>query len=219
MQPGSVASSAVLNVALSLALLGAGVGGGAAFGLLNGSSAPATSVPDATNHIAAFTQTDQFDAGGLRVEEAPPARAAVRKTVRRMVTQSGGAESAAGAAGGAGAGTSMALSGSLDTAGSANCARLDDAKIQWLLNLVGKARSSNPDQAGVAAGVERQLHDALGKNMCAEEAQIYIGNMCADRAVKNFMGLMVKELPFFVRPLVGDPCKQDLVAAAEKYLR
>ncbi len=216
MQPGSVASSAVLNVALSLALLGAGVGGGAAFGLLNGSSAPATSVPDATNHIAAFTPVDQFDTGGLRVEEAPPARAAVRKTVRRMVTQSGGAGSAAGAAGGAG--TSMAP-GALDTAGSANCARLDDAKIQWLLNLVAKAKSSNPDQAGVAAGVERQLNAALGKNMCAEEAQIYIGNMCADPAVKNFMGLMVKELPFFVRPLVGDPCKQDLVAAAEKYLR
>jgi hypothetical protein len=42
--------------------------------------------------------------------------------------------------------------------------------------------------------------------------------MCADRAVFDFMQMMVKELPFFVRPLVGDPCKHDLVKAAQKYM-
>jgi hypothetical protein len=42
--------------------------------------------------------------------------------------------------------------------------------------------------------------------------------MCADPAVFQFMQKMVKELPFFVRPLVGNPCEKDLVAAAQRWL-
>ncbi len=70
----------------------------------------------------------------------------------------------------------------------------------------------------MADRVDRQLRSAHGQNMCAEEAQVHISNMCADAGTKEFMALMVKELPFFVRPLVGDPCKHDLVAAANKWL-
>lgn len=99
-----------------------------------------------------------------------------------------------------------------------DCARLDDKKIFWLLDLVAKAKASNPDQAAVADHVDGQLRSVLGQNICAEEAQIYVGAMCADPGVRNFMHLMTKELPFFVRPLVGDPCTQDLVAAADRWL-
>jgi hypothetical protein len=81
-----------------------------------------------------------------------------------------------------------------------------------------KAPAGNPGQASVAATVDQQLRSALGKNMCAEEAQIHISNMCADAQIKKYMALMVKELPFFVRPMVGDPCSHDLVAAANKWL-
>lgn len=217
MQPRSAAGTAALNVAVSIVVLVVGLVGGAAFGLLKGSSA-AAAVPEATNHIAGFTPVEQFSVAGLTVEEAP-APAPVRRTVRRVVTQSAPARSTA--AGGAAAVLVPSVPGAVDAVsgiGSPNCARLDDAKINWLLGLVAKARSSNPDQAAVADNVERQLLGAMGKNMCAERAQIYVGNMCQDPAIARFMGLMVKELPFFVRPLVGDPCKQDLVAAADKYL-
>jgi len=215
MQPRSVAATAVINVSLSFVLLVAGVGGGAAFGLLNGPSAAAASVPDSVNHIAAFTAAEQVHIADLNVEEAPVARTVVRKVVRHVVAKPAAGKGTARGAGPANA--SAGLPGSA-IAGTENCARLDDKKIQWLLRLLAKAKASNPDQAAVAAGVEQQLNAALGKNMCAEEAQIYLGNMCADPAVKRFMGLMVKELPFFVRPLVGDPCTKDLVAAADKYL-
>jgi len=215
MQPRSVAATAVMNVSLSFVLLVAGIGGGAAFGLLNGPSSAAASVPDAVNHIAAFSAAEQVHIADLNVEEAPVARAVVRKVVRQVVAKPAAGKGAARGAGPANA--SAGLPG-IAIAGTENCARLDDAKIQWLLRLVAKAKASNPDQAAVAAGVEQQLNAALGKNMCAEEAQIYLGNMCADPAVKKFMGLMVKELPFFVRPLVGDPCTKDVVAAADKYL-
>lgn len=99
-----------------------------------------------------------------------------------------------------------------------DCARLDDKKIYWLLDLVAKAKASNPDQAAVADHIDAQLRAKLGQNICAEEAQIYINAMCGEPGVRNFMDLMVKELPFFVRPMVGDPCSHDLVAAADKWL-
>ncbi|MBW3590948.1 MAG: hypothetical protein KY393_03710 [Actinobacteria bacterium] len=101
---------------------------------------------------------------------------------------------------------------------SVDCAQLDDKKIYWLLDLVAKAKASNPDQAAVADHVDAQLRAKLGQNICAEEAQIYINAMCGEPGVRNFMDLMVKELPFFVRPMVGDPCSHDLVAAADKWL-
>lgn len=219
MKARSAAATAALNVSMSVMLLVAGIGGGAAVGLLKGPNAAAATVPDATNRIAAFAPVEQPLMGGLTIEEGQAAPAAVRRTVRRVVTQprTGGA-TAAQNGGGAAPSLSVPGAGLAAGAGPADCARLDDPKVAWLLRLAAKAKAANPDQAEVAARVEQQLTAAYGRNMCAQEAQIYVGQMCAEAGTKRFMEAMVKELPFFVRPLVGDPCKHDLVAAAERWL-
>ncbi len=211
----SVAGRAALNIAVSVSLLIVGIGGGAALGLMKGPASASAAVP-APSTVTTFNPADQFVAAGLEVSEPPPA-AAVKKTVRRVVTQ---AAPRTGGTSSAGSSLSIAVPGTADVSGSqGDCgAALDDRKINWLLNLVAKAKDANPDQAAVADRVAGQLRSALGKNMCAEEAQVHIEGMCADRGTKEFMALMVKELPFFVRPLVGDPCKHDLVAAANKWL-
>jgi hypothetical protein len=222
----SAAGTAALNVVISLTVLTVGVFGGAAVGLVKGSSSPAaaTQLVEAENRIAGFTPVEQF-AADLTVSEAPAAPAAAVnatvKTVRKVVRQSSAAAVAK-----VPAGVSVPAVGApkaADAAGGAQVAchsnkRLDDRKVNWLINLAAKAADANPDQASVAASVDQQLRGALGKNMCAEEAQIHISNMCADAQTKKYMTLMVKELPFFVRPMVGDPCSHDLVAAANKWL-
>jgi hypothetical protein len=211
----SVAARAALNIAVSISLLIVGIGGGAALGLMKGPASASAAVP-APSTVTTFNPAEQFVSAGLEVSEPPPA-ATAKKTVRRVVTQ---AAPRTGGTSSAGSSLSIAVPGTADVSGSqGNCgAALDDRKINWLLNLVAKAKDSNPDQAAVADRVAGQLRSALGKNMCAEEAQVHIEGMCADRGTKEFMELMVKELPFFVRPLVGDPCKHDLVAAANKWL-
>ena len=221
----SAAGTAALNVVISITVLTVGIFGGAAVGLVKGSSSPAAAaqVADTTNHIAGFTPVEQF-AADLTVSEAPAPAAAVNatvKTVRKVVRQS-----SAAAAAKASAGVSVPAVGAPKVADAAagpqvachSNKRLDDRKVNWLINLAAKAADANPDQASVAANVDQQLRGALGRNMCAEEAQIHISNMCADAQIKKYMGLMVKELPFFVRPMVGDPCSHDLVAAANKWL-
>ncbi|CAN5753101.1 hypothetical protein BH23ACT12_BH23ACT12_18970 [soil metagenome] len=212
----SALGKAAVNIAVCVSLLIAGIGGGATLGLLKGPATASAAVPNPAA-VTIFNPADQFIAAGLTVSEPPPVPT-VKKTVRRVVTQ------AAPRTGGTAAGA-IALSISVPgvdgvTAGSpGDCgATLDDKKINWLLDLVAKAKEANPDQAAVADRVAGQLRSALGKNMCAEEAQAHIEGMCADKGTKQFMALMVKELPFFVRPLVGDPCKQDLIAAADKWL-
>ncbi len=217
MQAKSVAGRAALNIAVSVSLLMVGIGGGAALGLLKGPTAASASAPSSAPVITEGPAGD-FVAAGLTVQEAPPAAAARKTIVRKVVTQAapkaavarpGGGQLSASAPGSAGGGA----------VSNANCgAKLDDAKINWLLNLVAKAKAANPDQAAIADRVAGQLRSAIGKNMCAEEAQIHIEGMCADKGTKEFMALMVKELPFFIRPMVGDPCKHDLVAAANKWL-
>lgn len=219
MQAKSVAGKAALNIAVSVSLLMVGIGGGAALGLVKGPTAASASVATAAPVVVAQAPADDFVAAGLTVQEAPPAAEARKTTVRKVVTQAA-PKAAAGQSGGGGQ-LSVNVPG---TAGAfavsnANCgAKLDDAKINWLLNLVAKAKAANPDQAATADRVAGQLRSAIGKNMCAEEAQVHISNMCADSGTKEFMALMVKELPFFIRPMVGDPCKHDLVAAANKWL-
>ncbi|HEX2052797.1 MAG TPA: hypothetical protein VHJ78_03590 [Actinomycetota bacterium] len=214
-----VAGKAALNVVVSVTLLVAGVTGGVAYGMLQGTASPPPA--GSTNRIASFNEPVQhFAMAGIIVQEATVAPAA-RKTVRKVVTQTAAGRSgdAAGGVGGGTAGTTAA-GGAANAAGERPCssARLDDKKVNWLIGLVGKAEASNPDQAAVADRAEASLRSALGKNLCADEAQLHFDTMCADAATKRFMGLMVKELPFFVRPLVGDPCGHDLVAAAEKWL-
>lgn len=218
MQAKSVAGKAALNIAVSLSLLMVGIGGGAALGLLKGPSAASAAVPTGTA-VVAQAPAEDFVAAGLTVQEAPPAAPARKTTVRRVVTQAAPRTTAAQSAGGGQLSINVPGTAGAAAVSNANCgAKLDDAKINWLLDLVAKAKASNPDQAAVADRVAGQLRSAMGKNMCAEEAQLHISNMCADSGTKQFMALMVKELPFFVRPMVGDPCKQDLVAAANKWL-
>jgi hypothetical protein len=216
MQPRSVAGKAALNIAVSVSLLIVGIGGGAALGLMKGPASAAAAEPAAGNP-SVVTPGDDFVAAGLTVQEAPAAPAAVRKVVRKVVAQP---VSSGAASGGGSAALSVNVPGAPAAGASkADCgAKLDDAKINWLLNLVAKAKASNPDDAATADRIAGQLRSAMGQNMCAEEAQIHISNMCADKGTKEFMALMVKELPFFVRPMVGDPCKHDLVAAANKWL-
>jgi hypothetical protein len=218
MKPKSAAGSAAINLMVSIVVLTVGVFGGVAVGVVKGSSAPAL-VPEATNTIAGFAPVEQFSAD-ITVSEAPAAPVAVR-TVRKVVVRQG-----RGAASATASGVSVPSAGtpkSGDAAAGPQVAcdsgkRLDDRKVNWLIDLAAKAGAANPDQAAVAAKVDQQLRSALGKNMCAEEAQLHISNMCADASTRKFMALMVKELPFFVRPMVGDPCSHDLVAAANKWL-
>lgn len=218
MQPRSVASLFTRNVLVSLLLVMTGLAGGAVAGVV--ASAPGSISPEATNRIAAFEPV-QFTSGGLTVEEGPVAAPAVVRTVRRVITETAGSaqSSVVKKAAANSVMSGLSIPGAVNGSGAqTDCDRLDDAKIHWLLNLVEKTRQANPDQAAVADRVEQQLRSQLGRNMCAEDAQVQISNLCADRAVRNFMNLMVKQLPFFVRPLVGDPCTQDLVKAADKWL-
>jgi hypothetical protein len=217
MQLRSVAGKAALNIAISVSLLMVGIGGGAALGLLKGPATAAAAVPSSATNSVSVVPGEAFVAAGLTVQEAPAAPVAVRKVVRRVVAQN-----STGAVSGGGApalSVNVPGAGATAAASNANCgAQLDDAKINWLLNLVAKAKASNPDQAATADRIAGQLRSAMGQNMCAEQAQVHISNMCADKGTKEFMALMVKELPFFIRPMVGDPCKHDLVAAANKWL-
>lgn len=223
MKLSSGAGTAALKIAVSFCLLVVGTGSGAALGLLRGPATAEAAVPaPSANGIDAFDAPSQFSSAGLTVHEPPPVAPATVRTVRRIVTRQA-APKAGPAQAPSAPNPSISLPGSVASSGgevasSCDSARLDDDKINWLLNLVAKARDSHPDQAAVADRVEAQLRSVMGKNMCADEAQVHISNMCADSSTKKFMGLMVKELPFFVRPLVGDPCTKDLVAAAEKYL-
>lgn len=220
----SAGARAALNIAVSLALLTVGVAGGAAAGIIAQPDSAPEAEQDALNWIAGHTPLESFAVGQLTVEESEPAPAVVQR-IRRVVTQAapgtrsrpaGGSSAGASSQGTPASSIAAAAATSLQSA--VMCDRLDDDKIYWLLDLVAKTRQSNPDQAAVADHVERQLRSVLGKNLCAEEAQAYISNLCVDDAVRRFMNLMVRELPFFVRPMVGDPCTQDLVAAANRWL-
>lgn len=217
---GPPTSRAAVNVAISIFLLLLGVAGGAMFGIMSQQGpAPADAVEEATNYIAAVGTVDQFTVGVATEPEAAEAAPAVRR-VRRVVKRV--AAPAASPAGTAPEPIALtvppATAGAVGGSGDPNCDRLEDKMIYWLLDLVEDTRQSHPDQAAVAARVDQQLRGALGKNMCAEEAQVYVGSMCADPAIKDFMHLMVDELAFYIRPLVGDPCTKDLVAAAAKWL-
>lgn len=94
--------------------------------------------------------------------------------------------------------------------------QMDDGKIMWLLDQSAKALAENPSQAAGAARVDGDLRSALGKNLCASEAQSLIASTCTDGAAVKFLNTMVNRLPFFIKPMVGNPCKADLVAVLNK---
>jgi hypothetical protein len=93
---------------------------------------------------------------------------------------------------------------------------MDDGKIYWLLDQSSKALAENPSQAAGAARVDADLRSALGKNLCASEAQALIASTCTDAAAVKFLNTMVDRLPFFIESMVGNPCTADLVAVLNK---
>ncbi|HEX2053810.1 MAG TPA: hypothetical protein VHJ78_08820 [Actinomycetota bacterium] len=96
------------------------------------------------------------------------------------------------------------------------CSRFDDAKINWLIEQVNKTKAEHPEMAAGADKLLASLRGALGQNLCASEAQAIIGELCSDPAVVRVMNQMVSQLPFFIRPMVGDPCSADLVSVLNK---
>jgi hypothetical protein len=207
------------KVLAGLTVLSVGGGGGAVLGIANlaGQASPQLSA----NRVTALGAPNLIEVGELvvqessppvqRVEPTPlPAAAAVKKIVKVRAPKAAAPASAPASA--------SALNLPSISAGSVNCDRLDDPKIQWLRRLVAKTRAANPGTEAVADRIDAQLAGSLGRSMCAEEAQSQLSTLCADRAVWEFMQKSVKELPFFIRPLVGDPCNKDIVAAAQKYL-
>jgi hypothetical protein len=96
------------------------------------------------------------------------------------------------------------------------CSRLDDPKIDWLLQQVAKTKAEHPDIAVGASTVEQALLGARGKNLCAADAQALVAQLCTDPEVVKALNRMVAGLPFFIRPSVGDPCKANLVDVMNK---
>ncbi|MEX2586834.1 MAG: hypothetical protein WD602_02425 [Actinomycetota bacterium] len=204
--------------AIIAALLMAGIGTGAVIGSVQAAQL-ALEAEEPHSTLAGVGDPDPVRIGGLEIEDSG------RDQVDPQSTQAASPKATAKkpASGTAPAPSSpnavyTPVYGQAPPATAVNCDRLDDKKIYWLLDLVAKTKAANPDQAAVADHIDAKLRAQLGQNICAEEAQIYIGAMCNDPGVRNFMHLMVKELPFFVRPMVGDPCAQDLVAAADRWL-
>ena len=99
---------------------------------------------------------------------------------------------------------------------AAKCSRLDDPKIDWLLQQVAKTKMEHPDLAVGASTIEQALLGARGKNLCASEAQVLVAQLCTDPEAVRALNRMVAGLPFFVRPSVGDPCKANLVDVMNK---
>lgn len=110
-----------------------------------------------------------------------------------------------GSAGGSGGGSS-----------AVKCSRFDDAKINWLLEQVAKTKAEQPELAAGANNITAELQGALGKNMCAKDAQVIINRLCDDPAVVKVMNQMVSQLPFFIKPMIGNPCTADLVSVLNK---
>jgi hypothetical protein len=99
---------------------------------------------------------------------------------------------------------------------SVKCSRFDDAKIQWLLDQVAKTKAEHPEMSAGADRMSAELRSALGQNMCAAEAQVLISRLCGDPAVVKVMNQMVSQLPFFIKPMIGNPCTADLVSVLNK---
>jgi hypothetical protein len=207
-------------------VLSAGVGSGILAGAANASQPAQRPRPAQASAASRFglDAADSFMTETLLVEEtAPPTplsqpsptlQLAPKPGVRSLVKTS--ARRAAPIAVPA---VNMPKAAALAAGAGASCTKgLDDDKINWLLDLSAKARADHPELAGSAAKVDQQLRSVMGKNLCPAEAQAYVASMCQDPGEVKFFGEMVHKLPFFIRPLVGDPCKADLVAAANKWM-
>lgn len=113
-------------------------------------------------------------------------------------------------------GLSGSAGGGAAGASAVKCSRFDDAKINWLLDQVAKTKAENPEMSAGADRLAGELRSALGQNMCASDAQVMINRLCEDPAVVRVMNQMVSQLPFFIKPMIGNPCTADLVSVLNK---
>lgn len=213
----SAARPAVAGRILGLVLiLTLAASSGAVIGIANASYSP----EPVSSSAAATVQAQPFEAT-LVVQEPPEAPAAGAAAPGVGPSKAATKPKPAGipvlnlnlpitAGGGAGAGAAGS------SAKAVKCARFDDPKISWLLEQVAKTRAEHPEMAAGADKLAAELRAALGKNMCASEAQQIIGQLCTDPAVVRVMNQMVSRLPFFIKPMVGDPCRADLVSVLNK---
>lgn len=213
--PKSTVAGRVLGLAL---LLTTAVGSGAVIGIADASSPEAK----VTAQVLAAAETpaeENFEAV-LAISE-PPAQTQASAAAAQAAAAAGAPKAKAskgasapvlnlvipGMAGGAGGpGTGSAV----------KCSRFDDAKINWLLDQVAKTRAERPEMAAGADKLSAELRNALGKNMCASEAQVIINRLCDDPAVVRVLNQMVSQLPFFIKPMIGNPCTADLVSVLNK---
>jgi hypothetical protein len=218
--PDSGARPAIAGRVLGLVvILTLAASSGAVIGIANASD---SSQPVSSSAAAAVAeaQPETFEAT-LAVQEPPEASAAGAAAPAAGASKAAAKPKSTGipvlnlnipttAGGGAGAGPAGS------SAKAVKCARFDDPKISWLLEQVAKTRAEHPEMAAGADKLAAELRAALGKNMCASEAQQIIGQLCTDPAVVRVMNQMVSRLPFFIKPMVGDPCSADLVSVLNK---
>lgn len=215
--PKSTMAGRVLGLVV---LLTTAIGSGAVIGIANaaGPVEPKTTV----QALATQAPEDDVFESDLSVNEPPAptpqqqAAAAQAVASRASASRTSGKGvaapvlnlvipgSAGSGAGGSGGGSSI------------KCSRFDDAKIQWLLDQVAKTKAERPEMSVGADRMSAELRSALGKNMCASEAQVLINRLCDDPAVVKVMNQMVSQLPFFIKPMIGNPCTADLVSVLNK---
>lgn len=213
--PKSTMAGRVLGLVL---ILTTAVGSGAVIGIANASS-PQPEVKVTARGPAAEAPAEVFEAVLGVTEPAaqtqPPAGQAVAAAPAPRAKASGRRAAApvlnlvipgqaGGGAGGSGGGAAV------------KCSRFDDAKINWLLDQVAKTRAEQPEMAAGADKLAAELRGALGQNMCASEAQVIINRLCDDPAVVRVLNQMVSQLPFFIKPMIGNPCTADLVSVLNK---
>ncbi len=212
----STLAGRVLGLAL---VLTTAVSGGAVIGIANASS-PEEARVTAQVLAAAEAPTEENFEAVLAVSEppaqtqAPAAQAPAAAAAPKAKSSSKGAAApvlnlvipgmAGGGAGGSGG------------SGAVKCSRFDDAKINWILDQVAKTRAEHPEMAAGADKLTAELRNALGKNMCASDAQVIINRLCDDPAVVRVLNQMVSQLPFFIKPMIGNPCTADLVSVLNK---
>ncbi|HEU4866274.1 MAG TPA: hypothetical protein VFV09_00975 [Actinomycetota bacterium] len=215
--PKSAMAGRVLGLAL---LLTTAVSSGAVIGIANASSPKDARVTAQVLAAPEAPANENFEAV-LAVSEPPaqtqapaPAQAPATAAAPRAKSSTKGAAAPVlnlvipGMAGG---GADESGGGS-----AVKCSRFDDAKINWILDQVAKTRAEHPEMAAGADKLTAELRSALGKNMCASDAQVIINRLCDDPAVVRVLNQMVSQLPFFIKPMIGNPCTADLVSVLNK---
>ena len=117
------------------------------------------------------------------------------------------------AAGGTASGTAVKIPAVPAAAAAVTCPadqKMTDAEINWLLKEVSKTAAQQPSLSGGAATINASLRPLLGQNLCASQAQPTVSALCADPAASQTIHSMIGQLPFYVKPLVGNPCTANL---------